>query len=134
MESAHGGSTVSEVHRGVEDHSRVFRDLVLGFVKIHVLYHASLGPVYGAKISGELERHGYRMSWGTLYPLLHNFERQGLLVREQRIVRGKVRKYYEITDLGRRILEEARRLSVELVSEIAAPNGRGDLAAIRNAQ
>jgi PadR family transcriptional regulator, regulatory protein PadR len=115
------GQPASGVHRQVEDHSRVFRDLVLGFVKIHVLYHASLGPIYGAKMSVELERHGYRMSWGTLYPLLHNFERDGLLVREERIVRGKVRKYYKITDLGQRILEEARRLAVELVTEIVMP-------------
>src|SRR4051794_35772336 len=50
----------SEPHELVEDHSRVFRDLALGFVKIHVLYHASVQAVYGAKISTELERHGYR--------------------------------------------------------------------------
>jgi DNA-binding PadR family transcriptional regulator len=111
--------SIAEVHSRVEDHSRVFRDLVLGFVKIHVLYHASLGPIYGARISVELERHGYRMSWGTLYPLLHNFEREGLLVREERVVRGKVRKYYQMTDLGKRILGDARKLAVELVTEIA---------------
>ena len=119
------GRPINDIHRGVEDHSRVFRDLVLGFVKIHVLYHASHGPVYGAMISIELERHGYRMSWGTLYPLLHNFEREGLLVRDERTVRGKVRKYYEITGLGQLILDEARRLAVELVTEIvrADPDG-----------
>lgn len=119
MTAGTSDSAVGTVHTVVEDHSRVFRDLALGFVKIHVLYHASLGAIYGAKISTELERHGYRMSWGTLYPLLHSFERDGLLVREDRIVRGKVRKYYEITELGQRILQEARRLAVELVGEIS---------------
>lgn len=132
MKPSETGQPINDIHQRVEDHSRVFRDLVLGFVKIHVLYHASRGPVYGAKMSVELERHGYRMSWGTLYPLLHNFEREGLLVREERTVRGKVRKYYEITSLGQVILDEARRLAVELATEIGCADPDGPVMAEPN--
>ncbi|NIK61443.1 PadR family transcriptional regulator [Kribbella shirazensis] len=106
------------VHGTVEEHSKLFRDLLLGFVKIHVLHHASLGAVYGVGIAAELETHGYKLSPGTLYPLLHNLEASSLLVREDRIVEGKVRKYYYITPLGQQVLDEARGKLVELVDEV----------------
>lgn len=106
------------VHYKLEDHSKLFRDLLLGFVKVHVMHHASREPIYGAGIGVELDRHGYHLSPGTLYPLLHNLETTGFLQRDDRIVDGKVRKYYEITPLGRRALEEAKRKIVELVDEI----------------
>jgi PadR family transcriptional regulator, regulatory protein PadR len=107
-----------EVHEQVESHSKMFRELMLGFVRVHVLHHASTEAIYGTGISAELERHGYRLSWGTLYPLLHNLTTEGFLAREDRVVNGKVRKYYTITPLGRRALGEARRKALELLNEI----------------
>ena len=101
-----------------ESNAKIFRDLMLGFVRIHLLYHASVEPIYGSGISAELASHGYRLSWGTLYPLLHSLEGEGLLAREDRVVDGKVRKYYKTTPLGRRALDEARRRALELVAEI----------------
>jgi PadR family transcriptional regulator, regulatory protein PadR len=109
---------VTTVHKTVEEHSKLFRDLLLGFVKIHVLYHASKDEIYGVGIAAELERHGYRLSPGTLYPLLHNLEAAEFLEREDRIVGGKIRKYYQITALGQRALEEARDKVVDLVEEV----------------
>jgi DNA-binding PadR family transcriptional regulator len=102
----------------MQEQSRLFRDLLLGFVRIHVLYHASQEPIFGVGITTELERHGYRLSPGTLYPLLHNLEAAGFLVREDQIVGGKIRKYYRITPLGKRALEEARSKVVDLVNEV----------------
>jgi PadR family transcriptional regulator PadR len=107
-----------EGHDTVEKQSKMFRDLMLGFVRIHILHHANIEPVYGTGISAEMERHGYRLSWGTLYPLLHNLTAEGFLAREDRVVNGKVRKYYTITPLGRRALREARDKAIELVDEI----------------
>jgi PadR family transcriptional regulator, regulatory protein PadR len=106
------------VHRSVEEHSKIFRDLLLGFVKIHVLYHASKEPIFGVGITAELEQHGYRLSPGTLYPLLHNLEAANFLEREDRVVGGKIRKYYVITPLGRRALAEARSKAIDLVAEV----------------
>ena len=88
------------MHTTIEEHSRLFRDLLLGFVRVHVLYHASLAPVYGVGLITTLDEHGYRLSPGTLYPLLHSMEKAGFLRREDRIVGGKVRKYYQITAQG----------------------------------
>lgn len=98
--------------------NRMLRDLFLGFVRVHLLHHASLNPVYGAWFSEELARHGYELSPGTLYPLLHSLEEAGYLSREDRVVDGKVRKYYRATPLGRRTLAEARVRIQELANEI----------------
>jgi DNA-binding PadR family transcriptional regulator len=99
------------------------RDFFLGFIKIHILHHAAHAPVYGVAIIAELRRHGYDLSPGTLYPLLHSLESAGYLVREDHIVGGKVRKYYTLTDAGHRALEEARPKIRELVDEVLEGHG-----------
>jgi DNA-binding PadR family transcriptional regulator len=103
--------------------SKLLRDFFLGFVKIHVLHHASREPIYGVWFLEELARHGYRLSPGTLYPLFHDLEATGFLEREDRVVEGKVRKYYVITPLGERALGEARDRIRELVDEIVQDDG-----------
>lgn len=50
----------------------MIKEFFLGFIKIHILYHADREPVYGAELSRELARHGYQISFGTLYPTLHS--------------------------------------------------------------
>jgi len=40
----------------------MLRDLLLGFIKIHILHHASQQPVYGLWMMEELARHGYTVS------------------------------------------------------------------------
>jgi PadR family transcriptional regulator len=112
-------------HESLEENSKLFRDLFLGFVKVHLLYHASQEPIYGSGISAELERHGYRLSPGTLYPVLHSLDDANLLEREDRVVGGKVRKYYRATPLGERALEEARSKILELVDEIMDDRRKG---------
>ena len=96
----------------------MLKDFFLGFVKIHVLYHASREPIYGVELLEELGRHGYRLSPGTLYPALHRLEKEGYLSVRKRVVDGKVRKYYTITEQGMVILSEARRKIAELVDEV----------------
>lgn len=96
----------------------MLKDFFLGFIKIHILYHASRDPIYGVEILEELERHGYRLSPGTLYPTLHRLEKDGYLESRSKVVRGKVRKYYTITDRGLIALNEARQKIAELVNEV----------------
>jgi DNA-binding PadR family transcriptional regulator len=66
----------------------------------------------------ELKEHGYKISAGTLYPILHTMESDGLLLREDRNVEGKIRKYYSTTEKGNTILDEARKKAYELFKEI----------------
>ena len=80
--------------------------------------HARRGPIYGVWFLEELRRHHYELSPGTLYPLLHGLEDAGYLQREDRVVDGKVRKYYQITSEGEKALAEAREKIRELVTEM----------------
>ena len=96
----------------------MLRDFFLGMMKIHILYHASKEQVYGAAMMEELGRHGYEISPGTIYPMLHGLEREGLVISTHQAVDGKVRRYYTITELGRDALQEARVKGRELVREV----------------
>lgn len=106
----------------------MLRDFFLGFIKIHILHHAAEEPIYGLAMIEELKRHGYDLSPGTLYPVLHGLERNGYLEREDRVVGGKVRKYYTITEAGREALSEARQQIGELVDEVLVENSPVRLA------
>jgi len=97
---------------------RVLRKLFLGFIHIHSLHHAAGHPVYGAWMVDELREHGYEISAGTLYPILHGMEKDGLLVRENETVDGHVRKNYVTTENGLSVLQEARQKAYELFKEI----------------
>jgi DNA-binding PadR family transcriptional regulator len=71
----------------------------------------------------ELAEHGYKLSPGTMYPILHNLEKEGLLKQYSENCAGKIRKYYEITETGKRELTEAKRYLKELVGEISLDGG-----------
>lgn len=106
----------------------VVGDVLRGFARIYVLRRAAEGPVYGLVLLEELQRRGYALGPGTLYPLLHGLEDQGLLARENRIVGGRVRKYYVLTPAGARTLADARSKIQGLVGdmlEIRRPARRG---------
>jgi DNA-binding PadR family transcriptional regulator len=74
-------------------------------------------------MAGELVRHGYEVSYGTLYPMLHRMEEDGLLFREDRVEGGRVRKYYTATQRGVEELERARRMIRELYLEVVEGEG-----------
>ena len=96
----------------------MLREFYLGFIKIHILYHASQGPVYGLELIEELGRHGYEISPGTLYPTLHKLEAHGYLFSEKRVIGGRWRRYYSLTEKGQAALDEARIRIRELVAEV----------------
>ncbi|ANU28319.1 PadR family transcriptional regulator [Planococcus versutus] len=97
---------------------KVLRKLFLGFIHIHILHHAKVMPIYGVWMLEELQEHGYSIGPGTLYPILHSMESDGLLTREDRNVEGKIRKYYSITEKGKHVLVEAQKKAYELFKEI----------------
>lgn len=94
------------------------REFFLGFIRIHILYHASKEAIFGVEIAKELARHGYEVSPGTLYPILHQLAADGYLKSSPEVVGGKIRKYYRATAKGKRVLENARRKIKELVKEV----------------
>lgn len=105
----------------------IFRETFLGFVRVHLLHHAAKGPIFGAEMLVELKRHGYALSPGTLYPILHGLEAAGYLRSEQQPVGGKVRRYYRATARGERVLEKLKAKIRELTDEVleeSAPRSR----------
>jgi DNA-binding PadR family transcriptional regulator len=69
--------------------------------------------MYGYEIIQELEARSqgyFRFQEGLIYPRLHELERQGLLHAEWQGEEGeRRRKFYSITDRGRRRLSEELR-------------------------
>lgn len=96
----------------------LLRDFYLGFIRIHILYHARKAPVYGVELMKELARHGYAVGPGTLYPILHALEDKGLLTSLKEVVDGRVRRCYSLTAKGEHVLRGARKQAAELITEI----------------
>jgi DNA-binding PadR family transcriptional regulator len=101
------------------------QEIYSGLVRIHILYHACQGPIFGLGMIEELSRHGYRLSAGTLYPLLHGLEKKGYL-RSREVRSGRsFRRIYRATAAGRKALERAREKVKELVGELLEDDGGG---------
>lgn len=66
----------------------------------------------------ELESHGYKVSPGTLYPLLQKMEKMRLLKSRWEVQNGKRVRLYEITQEGLEVLEEGKKKVKELCREI----------------
>jgi DNA-binding PadR family transcriptional regulator len=95
-----------------------YQDLLSGLVELHVLYHAVQEEIFGLEMLKELERHGYRISPGTLYPLLHRLRHRGYLtVREVRLGRTR-RRLYRATPKGRKALAIIHRHARALIDEL----------------
>ncbi len=97
-------------------------DLYAGLIRLHVLHHAvEEGPIYGLGMIEELGRHGYRLSPGTLYPMLHRLERKGYL-RSRVTGRGnRARRVYRATALGATAFATAKQRVWELFGELFEP-------------
>jgi DNA-binding PadR family transcriptional regulator len=94
------------------------RDLYSGLIRLHILHHAVEGPLFGLEMAQELARHGYIISAGTLYPLLHGLKKKGYL-RSARERHGKsFRTVYRATPLGRKALKTAKSKVRELFGEL----------------
>ena len=99
-------------------HNIITRDVFLAFVRVHILHHAAEGPVFGLEMMEELRHHGYAISPGTIYPILHGLQNAGCLRSKHEVVDGKRRKYYVATAKGRRALVEVRKKIQEMVDEV----------------
>jgi PadR family transcriptional regulator PadR len=94
------------------------RDLYAGLIRLHILHHAAHEPIFGLGIIEELARHGYKLSAGTLYPLLHGLERKGYLRSREERIGKRARRVYTATSKGRRALEHGKIKVQELFGEL----------------
>ena len=93
--------------------------LTSSLVHLHLLHHAGEAPIYGLEMIGELARHGYALSAGTMYPMLHRLEEGGLLRSSVVVAKdGRRRRLYRLTPAGRRELRSAKEKVRELFGEL----------------
>ena len=96
----------------------IAREFLLAFWKIHILHHAADGRgVYGQWMLEELSHHGYRLSPGTLYPILTRMAERGWL-RASEPKRPKAARVYHLTPRGHEVLDRLRASLDELYGEV----------------
>jgi DNA-binding PadR family transcriptional regulator len=97
--------------------------VLAGFIRMHVLHHAEEGDLFGHWMIEELRHHGYRISAGTLYPMLRTMEKDGWIAgRDEK--GGARRRLYNITAKGRKALKEVRARLRELFREVGTEKKR----------
>jgi PadR family transcriptional regulator, regulatory protein PadR len=94
------------------------RNLYSGMIRLHILHHSGHEAIFGAGMAEELARHGYKISPGTLYPILHGLEKRGYLKSEEERSGKSIRRLYRITASGRRALKTAKLRVRELFGEL----------------
>jgi PadR family transcriptional regulator, regulatory protein PadR len=94
------------------------RDLYSGMIRLHILHHPERAKIFGAGMSEELARHGYKISPGTMYPILHGLEKRGYLRSSEERSGKSLRRIYRITASGQRALNKARQRVRELFGEL----------------
>ena len=102
----------------MDDRTTTHQDLYSGLIRLHILHHAAEGEVFGLWMMEELGRHGYKLSAGTMYPILHSLEKRGLLVSKEKREGKRYRKLYRATPAGRRALTIAKEKVRELFGEL----------------
>ena len=96
----------------------VVREFLLTFWKIHILHHAAEPRgVYGMWMLEELQHHGYRLSPGTLYPILTRMATRGWITADEPR-RPREARVYRITPAGTEVLERLKAALAELRGEM----------------
>ena len=101
------------------------QSLLTGLIRLHILHHASEAAFYGQWMIHELARHGYTLSPGTLYPMLHSLERRGYLKSKIERSGRTFRRLYRATALGREANKLAKVQVRELIGELQRSRSPG---------
>lgn len=92
---------------------KINKELMKGSTVILILTALDREPMYGYQMIKEIEKHSsgvFTLKEGTLYPILHTLESDGIVESYWNETEGaRKRKYYRITDTGRRNLIEKKQ-------------------------
>ena len=87
---------------------KISKSLLAGSAGRLILRLLEEKEMYGDEITDVLDKRSdstFALKAGTLYPLLHSLEQSGYVTsREAEAENGRMRKYYSITDDGRKFL------------------------------
>lgn len=91
---------------------KVNKELLKGSTGTLILTLLSKQDLYGYELIKELERSSdgtFVLKEGTLYPILHGMEAEQWVEAYWQEAEGRKRKYYRLTDSGRRQLQEKKQ-------------------------
>jgi PadR family transcriptional regulator PadR len=96
-----------------------YQYLSSNLVHLYVLHHACLQPTFGLQIIEEMARLGYKLSPGTMYPLLDSLEKKGLVRSSEQTAGGTTRRIYRATASGRKAYAGARQHVARILDVIS---------------
>lgn len=82
-----------------------------GTLPVLILHSLETGPKYGYRIATEIKAKSKGVldfREGTLYPALHSQENKGLIESYEEVEKGRVRRYYRLTEDGKKALAKER--------------------------
>lgn len=82
-----------------------------GHLPTLILQVLSQGPNHGYRVAQEIKARSkgvLEFKEGTLYPALHALENEGLLQSYERVEQGRTRRYYRLTEKGKRTLAKQK--------------------------
>jgi len=94
------------------------KGLYAGLMRLHILQEAKQRLVCGVWVKERLRLRGYKISPGTLYPMLHGLEKKGYLTSTKERVGKTMRRIYALTPEGDTVLGEAKGKVQELFGEL----------------
>ena len=109
---------------------KIDKSLMSGSTTLLILSLLDGEEMYGYQMITELARrsnHVFDLKEGTLYPILHGLEADGLVTVREKTADGRTRKYYRITRKGRKALDARKeewtvfREQVDAVLGITSP-------------
>lgn len=89
------------------------KELLKGSTTTMILSLLATEPMYGYQMTKTLAEHSnqiFTLKEGTLYPLLHNLENNGMICSYwEESETGRKRKYYRITETGKKLQQEKQQ-------------------------
>lgn len=82
-----------------------------GTLPVLILHALETGPKYGYRIATEIKAKSKGVldfREGTLYPALHDQENKGLIESYEQVENGRTRRYYRLTEDGKKVLAKER--------------------------
>lgn len=83
------------------------KEYIKGTIRTIALKLLAENPrMYGYEITqkvSELSSNQIQLTYGALYPILYKLESEGLLTTETELVENRARKYYRLTDDGKKL-------------------------------
>lgn len=99
--------------------NKVFQTSNIDMLILSILLQKDMYGYELIQVLNEKSKMLFELKAGTIYPLLHSLEKEGLVVSyEKETDSGKVRKYYSITESGRIILTDKKEKWKEYYSAI----------------